>query len=292
MRPSDREEVNRMAVVLALGAAVVYGSADFMGGLVARRASALSVALGAQLSGLVLLATALPFLGPSTVTGTDLAWGALAGVFGGAGLVMLLGVLARGPMSIVAPTTALSAAVVPILAGLLQGDRPGALAFVGMAVALVAVALVTREPSSRRAVGGGVSLSLVATALAAGVVFGLFFVALHRTGHDAGLWPLLAARLVSVPMLGAMVLRRRTPLGWGRPGVGNIVLLSGALDMAANILYLLALRHGMLAVVAAVAGLYPASTVLLARAQLDERLHRVQVAGLVVAASAAVLIAI
>jgi uncharacterized membrane protein len=132
----------------------------------------------------------------------------------------------------------------------------------------------------------------VAASLVAGATFGLFFVALHRTGQHAGLWPLLAARSVSVPLLGVLVLRRRAPLGWAASGVGSVVLLSGALDMAANVLYLLAVRHGMLAVVAAVAGLYPASTVLLARAQLDERLHRVQVVGLAVAATAAVLIAV
>ena len=281
-----------MAVVLALGAAVIYGSADFMGGLVSRRAAALSVALGAQLTGLVVLAGVLPFLGPMQATGRDLALGAVAGVFGGLGLVLLFRVLARGPMSVVAPTTALSAAVVPILAGVLQGERPGPLAIVGIGVSFVAVLLITRESPAQRAAGGQVSLRVLGASLAAGAIFGLFFVALHQTSDGAGLWPLLTAKLVSVPVLGLLVVRRRLPLGWGAPGVARTVFLSGALDMAANVLYLLALRHGMLAVVAATAGLYPASTVLLARSQLDERLHHVQVIGLGIAACAAVLIAI
>ena len=123
-------------------------------------------------------------------------------------------------------------------------------------------------------------------------MFGLFFVCLHQTGHHAGLWPLLAARLTSVPLL--VVLVWRSGHAWHRrtPGVASTVLLSGSLDMAANVLYLVALRHGMLAIVAAVAGLYPASTVMLARAHLDERLHRLQLWGLVAAGFAAVLVAI
>lgn len=281
-----------MAVVLALGAAVVYGSADFMGGLVSRRAAALSVALGAQLSGVLVLLAALPFLGPVHATGLDLAWGALAGVFGGGGLVILFRVLAKGPMSVVAPTTALSAAVVPILAGVLLGDRPGRLAVVGIAVSFVAVLLITRESPEQRAAEGRVRVAVLAAALLAGAVFGLFFVCLHQTSPAAGLWPLLAAKAVSVPAIAAIVWRKRIPLEWSAPGVGRTIMVSGALDMAANVLYLLALRHGMLAVVAAVSGLYPASTVLLARSQLDERLHHVQVVGLVAAACAAVLVAV
>ncbi|MCU1354675.1 MAG: conserved rane protein of unknown function [Acidimicrobiales bacterium] len=281
-----------MAIFLALGAAVVYGSADFMGGLVSRRAAALSVALGAQLSGLLVLAVALPFLGPMQATAADLGWGGLAGIFGGLGLVLLFRVLAQGPMSVVAPTTALSAAIVPILAGVVQGERPGPLAVIGILVSLVAVMLITRESPEQRAAGGQVSLRVLGTALAAGAIFGFFFVALHQTSDAAGLWPLLAAKVVSVPMLGLLVVRRGLALDWSVPEVGRTIVLSGALDMAANVLYLLALRHGMLAVVAAIAGLYPASTVLLARSQLDERLHHVQVIGLGVAACAAILIAV
>ena len=119
-----------MAIALALSAALAYGSADFVGGLAARRTSPLLTAFGAQLTGLIVLLVAMPFLGPSTPTGRDLAFGAAAGLFGGIGLVLLYRALAAGPMSVVAPTTALSASVVPILAGVILGERPGALAFV------------------------------------------------------------------------------------------------------------------------------------------------------------------
>src|SRR4051812_33032522 len=168
-----------MAIVLALGAAMVYGSADFMGGLVSRRVAPLVVAFGAQLSGLLVLVAVLPFLGHAVVTPADVAWGGVAGLFGGVGLVVLYRVLARGPMSVVAPVTALSASIVPILAGIAQGDRPGRTAVIGMVVSLAAVILITREPRDAGAPGRA-SLRILLGSLAAGAIFGLFFVALHQ----------------------------------------------------------------------------------------------------------------
>jgi len=280
-----------MAIVFALGAAAFYGSADFMGALASRRNAALAVALGAQVAGLVILALAMPFLGPSTVTAHDLAFGAAAGVFGGLGVVVVYRSLAKGPMSVVAPTTALSASAVPVLAGLLLGERPGFSALAGIAVAFGAVALITREkvePGTSLAPGAAAKALL--PALGGGAIFGLFFVFLHQTGDGAGLWPLLAARLTSVPILAALVLAKRVPLA-GSPRLVGAVIISGVLDMVANILYLLAVRHGMLAVVAAITGLYPASTVVLAQTKLDERLQPVQFVGLGVAVLAALMVA-
>lgn len=278
-----------MTIVLALGAAAFYGSADFVGGLAARRGAALAVALGAQVSGLVVLLAALPFLGPADVARSDVALGAGAGLFGGLGLVLILRSLARGPMSVVAPASALSAAVLPVVAGLALGERPGGAALGGIVVALVAVALITREPSGGRT-DHRAALAALAPALAGGALFGLFFTLQHQTGDGAGLWPLVAARAVSVPLLFGLVSSRGLPLRASRELAGPI-LASGALDMVANILFLVATRHGMLAVVAALAGLYPASTVFLAQTRLGERLHPTQVVGLGVAALAAVLVA-
>ncbi|HEX2577277.1 MAG TPA: EamA family transporter [Aquihabitans sp.] len=278
-----------MAIVLALGAAAFYGAGDFVGGLASRRNEVLAVALGAQLAGLVLLALALPFLGPASVVPTDWVLGGLAGVFGGLGLVVVYRALAAGPMSVVAPTTALSASAVPVLAGLALGERPGLAAVAGIGVSFAAVGLITRE-------GGGAVVSrraavrAVLPALGGGAIFGLFFVCLHHTGSDAGMWPLLAARLTSVPLLAVLVAVRHRRVDV-HPGVLVAVLASGALDMAANILYLLASRGGMLAVVAAITGLYPAATVVLAQTRLGERLAPVQVAGLAVAGLAAVMVA-
>lgn len=279
-----------MSVVLALGAAMVYGSADFLGGLASRRRAALAVAFGAQAAGLLALVVALPLLGPATVTGRDVGLGALGGLFGAAGLVLLYRSLARGPMSVVAPVTALAASTVPIVAGLGLGERPGLAAFAGIAVALVAVLLITREGPD--AAGARADLAVVGSALAGGALFGLFFVCLHGTGDDAGLYPLLGARLASVPLLGLLAVSRGESLRAAVAGRGALmVAASGILDMAANVLYLVALRNGLLAVVSAVTGLYPAATVLLAQTVLDERMRRTQLAGLAVAGMAAVLVA-
>lgn len=280
-----------MAIVFALSAAFAYGSADFIGGLASRRTPPVAAAFGAQLGGLLLLLVALPVLGETRPEGDAVALGALAGVFGGVGLLLLFRSLARGPMSIVAPTTALSASVVPILAGIALGERPGAMTFAGMAVSLVAVVLITRERSPIGAPRGA-DHRVIGLALAGGAIFGLFFVVLHQAGDDAGLWPLLGARLVSVPLLFGLAHRQASALAWTEAGTVRTVLLSGALDMVANIAYLFALRHGMLSVVAAITGLYPASTVLLAQRRLDERLQPAQVGGLATAAVAAVLIAV
>jgi uncharacterized membrane protein len=279
-----------MAIALALSAALAYGSADFVGGLAARRTSPLLTAFGAQLTGLIVLLVAMPFLGPSTPTGRDLAFGAAAGLFGGIGLVLLYRALAAGPMSVVAPTTALSASVVPILAGVILGERPGALAFVGIAVSLVAVVLITRERVSEHHVPAGRRVLLLA--FGGGAIFGVFFVFLHQTGDQAGLWPLLAARLTSVPLLALLVARQVGVRSFEVPRLTRPVVVSGTLDMGANICYLLALRHGMLSVVAALTGLYPASTIVLAQSHLRERLHLPQLIGLGIAACAAVLIAV
>lgn len=279
-----------MAIVLALGAAAFYGSADFMGGIAARRNAAITVALGAQLAGLTVLLLALPLLGSTSVVPADMVLGGIAGVFGAVGIVTIYRALARGPMSVVAPASALSASAVPVLAGLVMGERPGVQALLGIVVALGAVVLITREHGDGVARPARSVLAAVGPALAGGAVFGLFFVALHQTGDAAGAWPLVAARMVSVPLLASMVLVRRAQVDWDPRMVGAL-LVSGVLDMVANLLYLVAVRHGMLAVVSALTGLYPASTVVLAQTRLGERMQPAQFAGLGVAAVAAVMVA-
>ncbi|MBX3314434.1 MAG: EamA family transporter [Actinobacteria bacterium] len=278
-----------MAIVLALGAAAFYGSSDFMGAVATRRSAALAVAFLAQVAGLAVLVAVLPLLGPASVRTTDLLAGALAGVFGGVGVVLVYQVLSRGPMSVVAPTTALAASAVPILAGLLAGERPGPSAAVGIVIAFVAVTLISREqeeePAPLRA-----SLGRVLPAVGAGSVLGLFFVCLHLSGDDAGLWPLLAARVTSVPVLAALLVARRTTVPRSRSLVAP-VLVSGVLDMTANVLFLMASRQGMLAVVATLTGLYPAATIVLARTRLGERMQPVQFAGLGAAVVAAAMVA-
>lgn len=278
-----------MAVVLALASAVVYGVADFCGGLASRRAAAAAVVALSQAAGLVVVVLLLPWLG-GTPAPADLAWGAAAGVAGGAGLLLFYRALATGVMSVVAPVTAVSAAALPVLGGLALGERLGPAAVAGIVLALVAVVLVAAE-------GGLASLrsaraATVGPALAAGAGFGLFFVLLERTGDGAGLSPLAAARVVSVLLVGGLALATARSVRVPGP-VLPVVLAAGVGDMAANALFLLATQAGgQLAVTGVLASLYPVSTVVLAQVLLRERLAGAQQAGLAVAAAAVVLIAL
>ena len=276
------------AILLALASALVYGAADFCGGLATRRATAFAVVAFSQAAGLVLLLTLLPWLGGDPAP-ADLAWGAAAGVAGAAGLVLFYRALAEGVMSVVAPVTAVSAAAVPVLGGLALGERIGVWAAVGILLALVAVVLVAAEgglSSLRAARPAG-----LVPALAAGAGFGLFFVLLDRTREESALGPLVGARLVSVALVVVLALLARRSLHVPR-SVLPVALLAGIADMGANALFLLAAQQGELAITGVLASLYPVSTVVLAQVVLRERLVRTQVAGLATAAAAVVLIAL
>jgi drug/metabolite transporter (DMT)-like permease len=276
-----------VAVVLALASAVVYGASDFLGGLASRRASVFGVVAMSQVVGLVALVALLPWLG-GPVDGADLGWGAAAGLAGAAGLVVFFRTLAGGVMSVVAPVTAVTAAAVPVLVGLLGGDTIGGWAAVGIALALLAVVLVSAESglSALRAARP----AALAPALLAGSMFGLFFVLLDRTSSEAGLTPLVTARLASVGLVVAIAVAGHQSLRVTRAAL-PLVAVSGVGDMTANALFLLATQaDGQLAIVGVLASLYPVSTVVLAQVVLRERLVGAQVAGLLAAAAAVVLI--
>ncbi len=276
-----------MAVVLALASAAVYGAADFLGGLASRRASVFGVVALSQGIGLVAVLGLLPWLG-GPVTPADLGWGAAAGLAGALGLVVFFRTLARGTMSVIAPVTAVTAAAVPVLVGVLSGDDIGPWAATGIALALAAVVLVSAE-GGLSALRSARPASLV-PALAAGAAFGLFFVALDRTSTESGLTPLVTARLASLLLVVVIAVAGRRSLRVGRPAL-PLVALSGVGDMSANALFLLATQQdGPLAITGVLASLYPVSTVVLAQVLLRERLAAAQVTGLGTAVAAVVLI--
>ena len=277
-----------MGVLIALCAAVTYGAGDFFGGLAAKRESVLTVV---PISGVFGLATALAatrLLSPGPPPPGDLALGALTGAIGGVAIACLYRGLAVGRMSVVAPITAVIAAIVPVAFGVFVGERPSAGVVVGIVVALVAVALVSS--SNDRDVSGALEprRSGIAEALAAGIGFGMLYVVLSQTSR--GMWPLVAARTVSVALVGAVALvmgRLKAP---SRSSLATIAG-SGFLDMIGNVLYVVSLRYAMISVAAVVTSLYPASTVVLARLVLHERLGRVQWVGVGCAAAGIALIA-
>jgi len=277
---------------LALASAVLYGAADFAGGLAARRAATLPVIVLSQFSGLVLLLLLLPVLPAATPSRADLLWGVLAGLTGGVGVALLYRALAIGRMAVVAPTTAVCAVVVPVLVSVALGERPGPLATVGMLLGLGAIVLVSQQTVAEPALPGrrdaGRLPAGVGMALVSGVAIGFFLLCLAQTRTEAGLWPVLASRGTSVVLFGlaAAVGRRSLRI----PGVLLLTLAGGVVDMSANALYLIAARQGLLSIVVTLTSLYPASTVLLARVLLGERLNLRQVAGVACALAAIVLI--
>lgn len=280
-----------MASLYALLAAIVYGAADFLGGMATRRATMIGAVLTTQGSGLVFLLLVTPLLPDAVVSRHDAAFGALAGLTGSTGVALLYLALAIGPMSVVAPITAVCAAIVPMLIGLALGERPHPLAGVGVLLALGSVALLGQsETPDAGTAGGPARLGRgVRVALASGVAIGGFFTALAQTSAAAVLWPLAISRLVSVTVFLTIALAGGRPAGVPRAALAP-ALACGALDMVANALYLAAARQGQLGLVATLASLYPASTVLLARIVLGERLGRWQQVGVAGAVAAIVLI--
>ena len=280
-----------MAYLLALSAAALYGIADFLGGLAARRANTLAVVVTSQGCGLTLLLLSLPLLPEATPAARDLVWGGAAGLIGGVGLALLYRALAVGRMAVVAPTTAVCAVLIAVAAGVLRGERLGSLTMLGVALAIVAIVLVSQQ----RAAAGAVSVRAgalppgIGLALVSGVAIGLFFLALAETDAEAGMWPLVAARAASVTLFGVIALASGRPLRLAAP-VARIALVGGAVDVGATALYLLASRYGPLSVVVTLLSLYPASTVILARVVLGERLNGWQVIGVACAALAVTLI--
>ncbi|TDD09111.1 DMT family transporter [Nonomuraea deserti] len=275
-----------MTVILAAACAVVYGTADFFGGLATKRTQVLSVVVLSQIAGLALILGLLPLL-PGAFSDTALSWGLAAGMSGAAGLVLFYRALATGVMSVVAPTTAVTSAALPVVFGLAIGERPVFWALVGVALALGSVLLVSQDSSG----GGHGPFTSVAAALAAGAGFGGFFILLSMAPHESGLWPLVGARLSSVTTVALLALITRRAL---RPRSGSlrIIVAAGVLDMTANVLFLLAQQDGLLSLVAVLVSLYPASTLLLARHVLGERLRAVQVTGVACALGAVALIAV
>lgn len=283
-----------MVYLLAIGSAVLYGAADFTGGLTTRRAGAIPVVLLSQASGMVLLALLLPLLPHASPTRPDLLWGAAAGLTGGIGVALLYRALAIGVMAVVAPTTAVCAVIIPVVVSVLLGERPVPLAVAGIVLGIVSIVLVSRQQTVGRPRGSDSSATGrlppgVGTALLSGIAIGFFFLTLARTSATAGLWPILAARGVSVTLFGALAIFGRPSLRMPA-GVAALVLLAGAVDMVANALYLVAVWQGPLSIVVTLSSLYPASTVLLARVVLGERLNSWQITGVACALAAIVLI--
>jgi uncharacterized membrane protein len=345
-------EVLLVVTILALAAAVLYGTADFLGGVASRRASvfavlALTVPAGAVLMVLAALLGGLlghGGLGSPTAVGSWSAagWAAGSGVCGACGLVAFYAGFASAPISVVAPVAALVSAVLPVGVAVAGGERPGAGVIVGGLICLVAIVLVSAQPAhggqpnhggqpahggqqhetvqgdgatgqgdSATGQGDGVGvrgsarpgtagrpasasrLRALGYGLAAGAGFGLFFIFLKNAGQSGVLWPVAISRSAGTVVAFGIALATGTRL-WPRRGSGitRIALVSGAIDAAANVCYVLATRAGLFGLAVVITSLYPGMTVLLARLLLGERMQRLQRAGLLLAAVGVVLVTV
>jgi drug/metabolite transporter (DMT)-like permease len=286
-----------MAIVLALATSVLYGAADFLGAIASRRSAALAVSAVSQGVGLLAMTVAVALLPSAHPTHADIGWGLVLGMVGACSLGFFFSALTLGRIGVVTPIAAAVGAAVPVLVGMLAGERPGLIVYAGIVLAVGAIVLIGWEPNPIAVAGDAAGRGAprldrsVMLALLAGVAIGAFYTILHRTSEAAGLWPLLIARAVSCPLLFIAARVGRQPLASLR-GVLLMVACSGLLDIIANICYFVAVHHGPLGVIATLASLYPAATVLLAYAILREHLHRRQLMGLAVGSAAIVLISV
>jgi drug/metabolite transporter (DMT)-like permease len=277
-----------VTVVLGLLAAALYGVGDFLGGFTARRASAVTVLLYSYPVGALLMALLLPAF-PGAITARVVLFGVLGGVAGLVGVVILYHLMTVSPMNVVSPVTAVLAALVPVVLGVIVGERPRLLAWIGVVAGLLAVMLVSRTDEDHPA--GRVAVSVLLLAAVSGLGFGLYFVFLARAGNGSGLWPLVVSRVASAILIVPIAAQRRA-MSPVRGRTLALVAAAGACDAGANMAFLLAARHGLLALAGVLTSLYPAVTVLLAITLLHEHTSAVQRVGLALAAASVVLITV
>jgi drug/metabolite transporter (DMT)-like permease len=272
-------------IAFALAAAVLFGSADFLGGAASRHRPTLSVlAVSAPAGALLLLAAALAAGAPFRVAG--LPWAAAAGVAGGIGLIIFYRGLAVGPMRLVAPVAALVSTILPVGVSIAGGERPGPLVYAGGGICLLATVLVSVDGAGAgRPVGQPRAARGLGYGIAAGLAFGIFYLCLRNAGAAGVLWPSAESRLTGATILVAAAAWAGAPPAWR--GASRAVLAaavaSGLLDASANACYILATRAGLFGIAVVLTSLYPGVTVLLARFVLGERIRPVQLAGLALA---------
>ena len=278
-----------MEVALGALVALAYGSGDFLGGFASQRLRTSTVLLGAQSIGLAVALLLVIVLRDASPDAHVYVLSAIAGAVGVVAVALLYRGLAVGRMSVVAPVSAVGGAVLPVMWGLLRGERPSALAFVGIALALIAIVIVGRGAEHDPA-PSVTPLHELALGAGAGIGFGIVFILFSESASGSGFWPVLIARCTSVPLLVVAVIILRQPPRVTRSGLAP-VLGAGLFDVTANALIVLAIRRGLLSLVAPVASLYPATTVVLARFVLHERIGRQRAGGLVLGLVGLALIA-
>lgn len=291
-----------MVTILALAAAVLYGTADFLGGVASRRTSVIAVLAVTVPAGTVVMVTVALLGGASGLSALSwgaVGWAALSGVCGTTGLIAFYAGFATAPISVVSPVAALISTVLPVGIAIADGERVTASMIVGGLMCLVAIVLVSM-PSARpgtAAHGGTAGTAGLRSRLlglgygaAAGTGFGLFFLFISEAGRSGVLWPVAISRSAGTLIALGIALATGTRPWRGSRRVTAIALTSGVVDAAANVSYVLATRTGLFGLAVVITSLYPGVTVLLARVLLGERMRWLQRAGLILAAFGVVLL--
>lgn len=275
---------NATSPFLSLSAALTWGAADFCGGIATKRANPFRVVVVAHFTGLIFMIALALLVREPLATSRGLIFGAAAGAIGGVGLACFYKSLAVGTMGINAPLSAVITAIVPVVFSFATEGLPNAVRIAGLVLAMISIWVIASPPGGLTHEQRGVGLAVIA-----GIGFGGFLLLMKMAGPGGVFWPLAAARAASFLLMLAIVLFTRAK---GESDVSTLryMIVAGILDSAANALYVLAAQRGRLDVAAALSSLYPASTVILARIVLKERLSRLQAVGMIAALVAVALV--
>ena len=273
-------------MIFGLASAISWGAGDFGGGITSRRAPVFGVVFISQIVGMALALSLALLLGETLFTGTDLAWSVAGGIAGGIGITSLYRALSIGRMAVVAPVTAVLAAMIPVGVGFVTEGLPNQVVITGIALAILAVVLVSRVEDESDGRSAGLGLAVVA-----GVGFGLFGVCIGQLSDDHVFGPLTVVRATEAIMLAGVIVISRS--GWRPPRDLLLAICAvGVLDMAGNGAYILSAQAGSLAIASVLSSMYPVTTVILAALVLRERITRTHAIGIGLAAAAVAMIAI
>ena len=278
-----------IGIGLALLSALGFGGSDFVGGVASRRVAALRVVLVSYPVAMVLLGASAAIVGGPISHGAVM-WGSLGGISQALGVLWLYTALGAGPVSVVAPLTAMLSAAVPVGIGVMLGERPAATAVIGIVLALVAVVLVSRQTTGEDETSHRFTTKVAWLTIGSGVAFGLNFVLIHQAPVNSRLWPLLFSRMAATGLVvTAAAVTRNLQVPSGTPL--RLALTAALLETCANVAMLLALHASLLSVASVLISLYPVATVILAIIVLRERVTRWQAVGMVLAGVSVAMIA-
>jgi drug/metabolite transporter (DMT)-like permease len=281
-----------LAILWALASALGYGASDYAAGLATRAASVIRVTIVAEAASVLALLLVAPWVSSQSPSPGSVAWSAAAGLGGVIGAMALYLGYRHAAFSVAGPLSAVASAGFSVLAGLLFGERPSGLALAGIGLALPAIVAVSAGPGGEPGDGEpGQQAAGAAYGLVAGAGFAVLFIGLNRAGTGHDLWPPVIAQLVGLAALclvGAVTRQLKPP----SRQAGRLAILAGVTGAAGTACYFVATHLGLLAVTAVITSLYPGSTILLARVLIGERLTKIRLAGLALAAASVVLIAI